>query len=168
MCKIFQKIDENVLRFVTWVTFFGIVSAAMSGAAAYIIPITKYGWGAVVFAGVGAACGVTLVGSVALASWRYFKPIPDRVESDRRALIAQARDFVSRTVRQNPDDIYFQNQLESDPVFFILRPHLSGHFHGALIGRVVSYPSRPGATMPQTAYLFIREIERLEKEWNLT
>lgn len=168
MCKIFQKIDENVRRFVTWITFFSIVSAAMSWAAAYIIPISKYGWGAIVFAGVGAACGITLVGSVALAAWRYFNPIPDRVESEKRALLAQARAFVSRTVRQNPDDIYFQNQLESDPSFFVLRPYLSDHFNGALIGRVVSYPSRPGATMPQTARLFIAEIERLEKEWNLT
>ena len=111
MCKIFQKIDENVRRLVAWVTFFGIVSAAMSWAAAYIIPISKYGWGAVIFAGVGTACVISLVGSVVLVAWRYFKPIPDRVESNRRALIAQARDFASRAVRQNPDDIYFQNQL---------------------------------------------------------
>ena len=38
------------------------------------------------------------------------------IESTRRAWIAQARDFVSRTVRQNPDDIYFQNQLEHFPI----------------------------------------------------
>jgi hypothetical protein len=88
-------------------------------------------------------------------------------KDDRRALIAQAREFVSRTVRQNPDDIYFQNQLESDQIFHILRPHLSNHFYGALMGRVVSYPSRPGVTMPQTASLFIAEIERLEKKWGL-
>jgi hypothetical protein len=37
----------------------------------------------------------------------------DLIES-RRALISQARDFVSKIIRQNPDDIYFQNQLESD------------------------------------------------------
>jgi len=90
------------------------------------------------------------------------------LKSNRRALIAKARDFVSRTVRQNPDDIYFQNQLESDQIFYILRPHLSAHFNQVLMGRVVLYQSRPGATLPQTAWLFIREIERLEKEWNLT
>ena len=158
MCKIFQKIDENVRRLVAWVTFFGIVSAAMSWAAAYIIPISKYGWGAVIFAGVGTACVISLVGSVVLVAWRYFKPIPDRVESNRRALIAQARDFASRAVRK----------LEFDQIFYILRPHLSDHFYRALMGRVVSYPSRPGVTMPQTARLFIAELEQLEKEWNLT
>jgi len=41
------------------------------------------------------------------------------IERNRSALIAQARDFVSKTVRQNPDDIHFQNQLESDQIFYI-------------------------------------------------
>jgi hypothetical protein len=99
--------------------------------------------------------------------WSFLTRRTADIESNR-ALIAQARDFVSKTVRQNPDDIHFQNQLESDQIFYILRPHLSDHFNQALMGRVALYPSRPGATLPQTARLFIAEIERLEKEWNLT
>jgi hypothetical protein len=88
-------------------------------------------------------------------------------KDDRRALITQAREFISRTVRQNPDDIHFQNQLESDKIFSILRPNLSSHFNRALMGRVVLYPSRDGSTMPPIARLLIAEIERLEKEWGL-
>jgi hypothetical protein len=101
-------------------------------------------------------------------TWSFLARRRADIESNRSALIAQARDFVSKTVRQNPDDIHFQNQLESDQIFYILRPHLSDHFNQALMGRVALYPSRPGATLPQIARLFIAEIERLEKEWNLT
>jgi hypothetical protein len=168
MCKIFQKIDENVRRFVTWITFFGIVSAAMSWAAAYIIPITKYGWGAVVFAGVGAACGVTLVGSCALMAWRYFNPIPDPIESNRRALIAEARELVGRLVRQYPDSAQFEKQLASDPIFYRLRPYFSKHFKAILLGRMVTYPSWEDSQIPAMAARFLDEIERIEKEWNST
>ena len=58
MCKIFQKIDEIVRRFVYWIAYFGLVWAFMSWVAAHITWISKYGWGVVVFAGVGAACVV--------------------------------------------------------------------------------------------------------------
>jgi hypothetical protein len=50
MCKIFQKIDEIVRRFVYWIAFFGLVWAFMSWVAAHITWISKYGWGVVVFA----------------------------------------------------------------------------------------------------------------------
>jgi hypothetical protein len=179
MGKIFQKLDENVRRFVTWVTFFGIVSTAMSVAAYYIIPISKYGCGAVVFAGVGAACIISLVASCALVSWRYFKPIPVQpnisenggkgsIESNRRALIAEAREFVSRTVRQNPTSADFERQLASDQSFYRLRPYFSEHFKAVLHGHMVSYPSWEDRQMPAVAARFLDEIERLEKEWNLT
>lgn len=75
MGKIFQNLDENVRRFVTWVTFFGIVSTAMSVVVSYIAPISQYGWGAVVFVGIGMACVITLAASGAFATWRYFNPI---------------------------------------------------------------------------------------------
>jgi hypothetical protein len=73
-----KKIDENIVRIVRWAAFFGLVSAAMSWVANYITPLHQYGWGAAVFAGVGAACVITLVASGTLVAWRYFNPLPER------------------------------------------------------------------------------------------
>jgi len=73
---LFQKIDENINRTVYWIAFLGLVSAAMSWAATYITPLYQYGFGAVVFAGVGAACVIALVVSCILVAWRYFHPLP--------------------------------------------------------------------------------------------
>jgi hypothetical protein len=67
--------DEIVRRFVYWVAFFGLVAGAMSWIAAHRRPLEKYGWGAVVFAGVGAACAITIVISGVLIAWRVFKPL---------------------------------------------------------------------------------------------
>jgi len=89
-------------------------------------------------------------------------------ETTRRALIAEARDFVSKTIRQNPDSDHFERQLASDPIFYRLRPYFSDHFKMTLSGRMVSYPSWEDTRMPVIAARFIDEIERLEKEWNLT
>jgi hypothetical protein len=68
--------DEIVRRVVYFYTFFVLVSAAMSWVASYITPISQYGWGAVVFAGIGLACLITLAASGAFAAWRYFTPLP--------------------------------------------------------------------------------------------
>jgi hypothetical protein len=83
MCRILQKIDEIVRRFVYWITFFGLVWTAMSWVAAHITWISEYGWGAVVFAGVGAACVVTLVASGVLVAYRYFNPLSPGAEAAR-------------------------------------------------------------------------------------
>lgn len=48
----------------------------MSWVASYVVPIAQYGWGAVVFAGIGIACIITLVVSGAAVAWRYFAPLP--------------------------------------------------------------------------------------------
>ena len=74
--KNFTKIDETVRRVVYWVAFFSLVSAAMSWVADHITPISQYGWGAVVFAGIGAACVLTLVVCAMFMTWRYFNPLP--------------------------------------------------------------------------------------------
>jgi hypothetical protein len=67
--------DEIVRRIVYWAAFIALVSAPMSWVASYIAPIAKYGWGAVVFAGVGAACAITLVICGVLVAWRFFHPL---------------------------------------------------------------------------------------------
>jgi hypothetical protein len=70
--------DEIVRRVVYWSAFFGLVSAAMSWVAAHITPISQYGWAAIVFTGIGAACAISLVVSGALVAWRYFNPLPEQ------------------------------------------------------------------------------------------
>jgi hypothetical protein len=67
--------DEIVRRIVYWTAFFVLVSAAMSWLASYITPVARYGWGAIVFVGIGAACVITIVSSGALVAWRFFKPL---------------------------------------------------------------------------------------------
>jgi hypothetical protein len=73
--------DEIVRRVVYWAAFIALVSAPMSWAASYIAPIAQYGWGAVVFAGVGAACVITLVVCGALVTWRYLHPLQKQEDS---------------------------------------------------------------------------------------
>lgn len=87
---------------------------------------------------------------------------------ERKELLAQARNFVTRTVRKNPDYGHFQKRLESDQIFFKLRPHLNEDFLKALTGgRVLVVPPRSDSQLPGIAWAFIREIDRLEKEWRL-
>jgi hypothetical protein len=77
--------DEVVRRIVYWCAFIALVSAAMSWVASYITPISQYGWRAVVFAGIGMACIITLAASGALAAWRYFNPLEQSSISEREA-----------------------------------------------------------------------------------
>jgi hypothetical protein len=92
----------------------------------------------------------------------------DQTESDRRALIAEARDLVSRLVRQYPDSAQFEKQLASDQIFYRLRSYFSEHFKMILRGRMVTYSSWEDSQIPATAARFLDEIERIEKKWNLT
>jgi hypothetical protein len=48
----------------------------MSWIVSYITPIAQYGWAAVVLAGIGIACAITLVISGAAVTWRYFNSLP--------------------------------------------------------------------------------------------
>jgi hypothetical protein len=47
----------------------------MGWAASAFTPIAQFGWGAVVLAGVGAACVMMFAASAVLAAWRYFNPL---------------------------------------------------------------------------------------------
>jgi hypothetical protein len=76
--------DEIVRRAVYWTTF---LSAVMSLVASYITPLYQYGWGAVVFAGVGTALVIIIVCSGGLVAWRYFHPLPkQQISHDRKIL----------------------------------------------------------------------------------
>jgi hypothetical protein len=83
--------DEIIRRIVYLVGFFVLLSSAMSWAASYIAPIAQYGWGAVVFAGIGVACAVTLVVSGAFVAWRYFNPLTIPSTSHEAQAITQRK-----------------------------------------------------------------------------
>lgn len=53
----------------------GCCPLLMSWAATGFPTIAQYGWGAIIFAGVGAACGFMIAASALMVSWRYFKPL---------------------------------------------------------------------------------------------
>ena len=59
-----------------WTALVTLVSALGTWAASTIEPVSNLGWGAVVFAGVGAACVLLILTAVNLFAWRYFKPLP--------------------------------------------------------------------------------------------
>ena len=86
MDKIFARFvwfgDEIARRIVYLAGFFVLVSGAMSWVASYIALIAQYGWGAVVFAGIGIACAIILVASGALVAWRYFNPLRPAAPSE--------------------------------------------------------------------------------------
>jgi hypothetical protein len=48
----------------------------LTWAASNITPLAEYGWGSFVFAGLVAACTISLVMSTSLVAWRYFNPRP--------------------------------------------------------------------------------------------
>jgi hypothetical protein len=84
--------DEIVGRVVYWFAFIGLVSAPMSLVAAHITAISQYGWGVVVFAGIGISCAISLVASCALMAWRYFTPLPEQsAASTLEATLDQAK-----------------------------------------------------------------------------
>lgn len=60
----------------------GVLSVIMSWAASGFEPVARYGWGAIVFAGVGAACVIMIAVSVLLIGWRYFHPLARQIENE--------------------------------------------------------------------------------------
>lgn len=74
----FPVIDRAVERFAYWWAFLGpsgLVWLVMSWVASHWPLIAQYGTGAVIFAGLGAACVLMLIASISLIAWRYFHPL---------------------------------------------------------------------------------------------
>lgn len=71
-------VNQTVSSITSWVEFIGWlgVAAVMTWAASAFSTIAEQGWGAVVFAGIGAACVVSLCVSASLVAWRWFYPFP--------------------------------------------------------------------------------------------
>jgi hypothetical protein len=68
----------------------------MSGIAAGFRSIAEYGWGAIIFAGVGAACLVMFAASVLMVSWRYFNPLPKQPSTPGEGREVATGDISSR------------------------------------------------------------------------
>jgi hypothetical protein len=77
----FEKSEISLDRLGYRWTVFGpiaVLSVLMSGIATGFASIAQYGWGAIVFAGVGAACVMMFAASALMVSWRYFDPLPEQ------------------------------------------------------------------------------------------
>ena len=74
----------------------GVLSVLMSGIATEFTSITQYGWGAIVFVGVGAACVITFAASALMVSWRYFNPLPKQPATPSEGQEVSAQHISSR------------------------------------------------------------------------
>jgi hypothetical protein len=95
----FEKSGISVDRPGYWWTVFGpigVLSVLMSGMAAGFTSIAQYGWGAIVFAGVGAACVMMFAASALMVSWRYFNPLPKQPTTSGEGQEVSTRDTSSR------------------------------------------------------------------------
>jgi hypothetical protein len=95
----FNKTDISVDQLGYWWTIFGpmaMLSVLMSGIAAGFTSIAQYGWGAIVFAGVGAACVIMFAGSAFMVSWRYLNPLPKQPSTPSESREVSTQDISSR------------------------------------------------------------------------
>jgi hypothetical protein len=95
----FKKIDISLDRLGYWWTVFGpigVLSVLMSGIATGFTFIAQYGWGAIVFAGVGAACVVMFSASALMVSWRYFEPLPNQPATPGEGQEVSTQDMSTR------------------------------------------------------------------------
>jgi hypothetical protein len=95
----FKKIDISLDRLGYWWTVLGpivVLSVLMSGIASGFTSIAQYGWGAIVFAGVGAACVIMFSASALMVSWRYFEPLPNQPAAPGEGQEVSTQDMSSR------------------------------------------------------------------------
>jgi hypothetical protein len=165
-----RKID-GVLRAGgwAWIIFCWLTGLTSAVAVAWASTTWAWYWTTFSWAGVAAAflCALLILAIsfllVALAVQRLRSPSVTSIDG-RLALVSKARDFVSETVRADSDEEIFREHLESDKLFFELKPHLSAGFMSALTGRTAVVP--PDRTkMSGLVWAFLGEIDRLEKQW---
>ena len=78
----------------------GVLSVIMGWAASFFTPIAQYGWGAVVFAGVGAACVIMFAVSALLIAYRYFRPLTPQAQSDAVNTPNQPSEAVTQEIQE--------------------------------------------------------------------
>jgi hypothetical protein len=95
----FKKSEISLDRLGYWWTVFGpiaVLSVLMSGIATGFSSIAQYGWGAIVFAGVGAACVMMFAASALMVSWRYFDPLPGQPATPGEGQKVSTQDMSTR------------------------------------------------------------------------
>ncbi len=155
-----------------WIIFCWLTGLTGAVVVAWASTTGAWYWTTFNWAGVAAAflCALLifatsflLVALAVVALQRLRSPSVTGIDG-RLALVSKARDFVSETVRANSDEEFFREHLESDKLFFELKPHLSAGFMSALTGRTAVVP--PDRTkMSGLVWAFLGEIDRLEKQW---
>jgi hypothetical protein len=81
-----------------WAVFgpIGVLSVLMSGIATGFTSVAQYGWGAIVFSGVGAACVIMFAATALMVSWRYFNPLPKQPATPGEGQEVSTQDISSR------------------------------------------------------------------------
>src|SRR5450755_535211 len=81
-----------------WAVFgpIGVLSVLMSGIATGFTSVAQYGWGAIVFSGVGAACVIMFAATGLMVSWRYFNPLPKQPATPGEGREVSPQDMASR------------------------------------------------------------------------
>ena len=95
----FNKADISMDPPGYWWAVFGpsvVLSVLMSVIATGFTSIAQYGWGAIVFAGVGAACVIMFAASALMVSWRYFNPLPNQPATPSESREVSTQDISSR------------------------------------------------------------------------
>ena len=81
-----------------WAVFgpIGVLSILMSGIATGFTSLAQYGWGAIVFSGVGAACVIMFAAAALMVSWRYFNPLSKQPATPGEGQEGSTQDVSSR------------------------------------------------------------------------
>jgi hypothetical protein len=81
-----------------WAVFgpIGALSILMSGIATGFTSLAQYGWGAIVFSGVGAACVIMFAAAALMVSWRYFNPLSKQPATPGEGQEGSTQDVSSR------------------------------------------------------------------------
>src|SRR5438067_12224612 len=73
-----MRVNKAIGNVANWSAVFGLLGggALLTWAASSVAAIAQYGWGAVLFAGMGVTGLIVLVICAGLVSWRFFHPVP--------------------------------------------------------------------------------------------
>jgi hypothetical protein len=81
-------------------------------------------------------------------------------------LLDEARDFVGAILKETNEIGNFKRKLEIEPVYLKLRPYLADKFKNDMDSDAVIIVQ--GSNIPGMAFFFLKELDRLEKEWGGT
>jgi hypothetical protein len=95
------------------------------------------------------------------------EPDRQRQDNERRALIANAREFVVKACEKKGAETDFRKKLEAYVPYYELRPHLSDDFRAKWNATRVIHVFADDPNLPDIAVFFLNELDRLEKEWGL-